>query len=93
MDAVPFYNTATKIVPYRFPLGNAVLFNLVSFEMSLSFHSVLVTVNGSISLPIKENARVCSTHFCNFVGVVLYTASKPKLKSDACCSIAVVTIQ
>ena len=29
---------------HRFPLGNAILLNLVSFVMNLSFHSVLVTV-------------------------------------------------
>ena len=39
----------------------------------------------SLSLPIKENAWFCSTHFCkeDFIGVEGYTASKPKLKSDA----------
>ncbi|KAL5506706.1 hypothetical protein EMCRGX_G008433 [Ephydatia muelleri] len=38
-----------------------------------------------LSLPIKENARVCSIHFCkeDFVGVEGYAPSKPKLKSDA----------
>ena len=29
---------------HRFPLGNAILLNLVSFVMNLSFHSVIVTV-------------------------------------------------
>eukprot|EP00731_Ephydatia_muelleri_P001289 Em0001g1289a len=38
-----------------------------------------------LSLPIKENARVCSIHFCkeDFVGVEGYASLKPKLKSDA----------
>ena len=38
------YKHDRRISFHRFPLGNAVLLNLVNFVMSLSYHSVLVAV-------------------------------------------------
>ena len=84
------YKRDNEISFHRFPLGNAILLNLVSFVMNLSFHSILITVfTVAQCVPIKENAQVCSIHFCkeDFVAVEGYTPSKPKLKSNAVLSL------
>ena len=81
MFSVPLVDASVQLTRdngisfHRFPLGNAILLNLV----------FTVARRAGLSLPIKENARVCSIHFCkeDFVGVEGYAPSKPKLKSDA----------
>ena len=51
------YKRDNGISFHRFPLGNALLLNLVSFVMNLSFHSVLVTV-----FTVARRAGPLATH-------------------------------